>query len=308
MKTNAPFAGRSIAALCSVLAVILSGVLIITSASLTAQQSDDADKKLKNRSLFWNPPNVDSPIRSASSSPPCVLGNVLEKAGARTNELVTDLQNFTAEEKISFRASDREGSVLDSGSESFDYVVTLKHAQGHPVVEESRKPTHGSSLSNTPTQDTGVPEMVLMFLPELQGDYEMKCEGAAEWEGRPTWVVYFQQRKDKPGRTFSFVVGDTVHTARLKGHAWIAADSGEVVHLEMGLMEAIPAYKLRQWYLAISYVPVRFPTHDVEIWLPQIADSFSDFGDHRSIVFHTFTNFILFWTDTDLKIAKPKDH
>ena len=308
MKTIPHSAGLSIAALCSVLTLILSGVLIIPCASLMAQQSDDADKKLKNRNLSWNPPNVDSPIRSANTSPPCVLADVLEKAGARTNELTTDLQNFTAQEKIAYRTSDREGFVMDSGSETFDYVVVFQRVQGTPVVEESRKPARGDSVSSIAGGERGLAEIVLMFLPNMQSDYEMKCEGGADWKGQRTWVVHFQQRRDKPARTSSFTDSGAVYPIKLKGHAWISVDSGEVVHLEAGLMEEIPVTKVHQWYVAMDYLPVKFPTHDVTIWLPQMADSYYDFGDHRTVVFHTFTNFILFWTDTDLKIGKPKDH
>ena len=308
MKTNSTFAGLTITGLCAIFTPILSAALLMTSSSLLDQQSDDADKKLKNRSLSWSPPNVDSSIRSAGSSPPCVLANVLENAGARTNELVTDLQNFTAQEKIAYRTSDREGFALDGGSESFDYVVVFPHAQGTPIVEESRKPMRGDSPSSIADGERGLAEIVLMFLPSLQSDYEMKCEGGAEWKGQRTWVVHFQQRPDKPSRTSSFTDRGIVYPTKLKGHAWISADSGEVVHLEAGLMEEIPITKVHQWYVAIDYVPVKFPTHDVTIWLPQIADSYYDFGDHRTIVYHTFTNFILFWTQTDLKIAKPKDH
>lgn len=308
MKIKSTFAGLTITTLCAILTPVLFFGLLMTSACLHAQQSDDADKKLKNRSLSWNPPNVDSPIRSAGSSPPCVLANVLAQAGARTNELVTDLQNFTAQEKIAYRSSGREGFVLDGGSESFDYVVVFPHAQGTPIVEESRKPTRGDSESSIAGGERGLAEIVLMFLPNLQSDYEMKCEGSAEWKGQRTWVIHFQQRQDRPSRTSSFTDRGIVYPTKLKGHAWISADSGEVVHLEAGLMEVIPVTKVHQWYVAIDYVPVKFPTHDVTIWLPQIADSYYDFGDHNTIVFHTFTNFILFWTETDLKIAKPKDH
>lgn len=239
MKTILHSAGLSIAALCLVLTLILPGLLIITCASLIAQQSDDADKKLKNRNLTWNPPNVDSPIRSANSSPPCVLADVLEQAGARANELATDLQNFTAQEKIAYRTSDREGFVMDGGSETFDYVVVFQHVQGTPVVEESRKPVRGDSVSSMAGGERGLAEIVLMFLPSLQGDYEMKCEGGAEWKGQRTWVVHFQQRRDKPARTSSFTDRGAVYPIKLKGHAWISADTGEVVHLEAGLMEEI---------------------------------------------------------------------
>jgi hypothetical protein len=134
----------------------------------------------------------------------------------------------------------------------------------------------------------------------------MRCEGATEWKGQRTWVVHFQQRPDKPGRTFSFRFRNTVYPARLKGNAWITADSGEVVHLETSLMEGIPPVKVYQWNLAIDYVPVQFRTRDVRIWLPEIANSYYDFGDHRAIIYHTFTDFLLFSIQTDQKIDKPK--
>lgn len=148
--------------------------------------------------------------------------------------------------------------------------------------------------------------MALMFLPSMQGDYEMICEGAAEWEGQSAWVVHFRQRSDKPSRTFSFQLGNDLFHAGLKGHAWIGADSGQVLHLETGLMEGIPAAKVVEWYLAADYVPVQFQTPHVQLWLPQTADSYLDFGEHRTLIFHTFTNFMLFSIQTEQKIQKPK--
>jgi hypothetical protein len=296
----------AIAALCAVLKPMLAATLLITTGSLIAQQPGGTEKKPKSRSLTWDPPNIDSPVRSANSSPPCVLADVLGKVGARTNELVTDLQNFTAEEKIAYATSGIEGFFLDRGSEKFDYVVSLSHAEGIPVVQENRNPARGSDPSVVATVDRGLPEMALMFLPNMQDDYEMKCEGISEWKGQPTWVVHFQQRLDKPSRTFSLHGESDVYPAPLKGHAWIAPDSGEVLHLETGLMKEIPVTKVHHWYVAIDYGPVQFPARDVRIWLPQIAESYYDFGDHRIVIYHAFTNFMLFWTQTDLKIGKPK--
>jgi hypothetical protein len=287
----------------SALALIVLSAPILLAA---VPQSPDAARKLKNRSPHWSPPALDSPVRATSSTPPCALANVLEQAAASTSELVTNLQNFTAQEKVTYQSIDRQGFVLEAGSEAYNYVVIFQHAPGKPVVEESRNPTHGSTLSSVAGQSRGLPELVLMFLPNIQDDYEMKCEGSTDWEGRRTWVVHFQQRPDKPSRTFSFDSWITTYSASLKGHAWIAADSGEVVHLETGLMRPIPATQMHQWSLSIDYAPVRFRTRDVSIWLPEFADAYYDFGDHRTIVYHTFTDFMLFSTQIEQKIEKPK--
>jgi len=289
-----------------VLTSILMPALPMTPASLAAPQSGDTEKKLKNRSLSWSPPALDSPVHSLASSSPCDLAKVLKQAAMRESEQVANLQNFTAQEKIEYRTSDVENIVRDSGSETFDYIVVFQQSPGGMVFEEKRNPKHGSGVSDAATQDMGLPEMVLIFLTNMQDDYEMSCEGAVEWHGQLTWVVRFQQRKDKPSRTYSYRVDNVVYPARLRGRAWIASETGEVIHMETGLMEGVPAVRVRNSYLAIDYAPVQFKTQPVKIWLPKLVDSFHDFGDHRTIIFHTFTDFLLFSVHTDQKIEKPK--
>lgn len=289
-----------------VLAGISTCALLVPPHSLAAQQSGDVEKKLKNRSLHWSPPALDSQVQGISSSPPCALSKVLEQAGGRAVEMITNLQNFTAQEKIQYQTSDLQNFVKDFGSETFEYVVVFGPLQKGLVVQENRNPTRGSKLSPVATQDAGLPEMLLIFLPKMQQDYEMSCEGTVEWNGQPAWVVRFQQRPDKPSRTFSFRVDKSVYPAGLEGRAWIASDSGEIVHMETGLMKEVPAVKVRHWYLSIDYAPVQFQSQSVKIWLPQTVDGYCDYGDHRTIVYHTFTDFLLFSVQTDQKIEKPK--
>jgi VWFA-related protein len=266
----------------------------------------DTEKKAKNTALRWNPPALDSAVDSLVSSTPCDVARVLEQAAVRESEQVTNLQNFTAEEKIEYRTSDVQNFIQDSGSESFDYIVVFQQSPGGLLFQEKRNPRHGSSLSPAATQDMGLPEMVLIFLPNMQDDYEMSCEGAVEWDGQLAWLVHFQQRSDKPSRTYSFRVDGVVYPVGLKGRAWIAADSGQVLHMETSLVEGVPAAKVHRSYLSIDYAPVQFQTQPVRIWLPKLVHGYWDFGDRRTIVHHTFSDFMLFSVQTDQKIEKPK--
>jgi VWFA-related protein len=271
-----------------------------------SEHASPADKKLSNRSLNWAPPLVDAPFRTGVSSPSCVLSDVLEQAATRASELYTSLQSFSAQEKIEYQASDHMGYVKDARTGMFDYVVVFQQTPAGTTVRESRQPNHGSHLLTAFTEDIGLPEMALMFLPEIQGDYEMRCEGTAEWNGQRAQLVHFVHRKDKPSRTLSFRDRKgAVYPARLKGRAWIAADSGEVLHMESSLMEEIPKAKVRHWYLSITYAPVQFHTQGVRMLLPQTVDAYCDFEDHRTIAYHTFTNFMLFSVRTDQAIEKP---
>jgi hypothetical protein len=285
----------------------LASALLTTSRALPAQVPEGAGNNLKNRSLKWVPPQVDAPLGSRVSSRPCVLSDVLQQAGARANELYASLESFSAQERIEYQAWDHMGYLQDARAGTFDYVVLFQLTLGGTTVEESRRPEHGSPLLVVFTQEIGLPEMALMFLPEMQDEYEMSCEGLVEWNGRRTQVVHFLHRKDKPSHTLSFRNSTgAVYPAKLKGRAWIAADSGEVMHMELSLMEEIPQVKVRRWYLSIKYAPVQFHTQNVRMLLPQTVDAYCDFEDHRTIVYHTFSDFLLFSVQIDQKTEKPK--
>jgi VWFA-related protein len=275
------------------------------------RKGKDSEEALKNKSVFWYPPDVDAPLRSRRSSPPCPLSSVLEQAGARADDLVSNLQNFTAQEKIEYKMLGNMSLVLEDGTGTFDYTVAFEQRPKGLAVQESRTPERGSRAFPASSQDIGLPELALIFLSNFQDDYEMKCEGAAEWNGQPAWVVHFQQRKDRPSHTASFSAKGVAYPAKLKGRAWIAQDfsddAGEVVHLETKLMEPVPAANVRYMYLSIDYAPVQFRTQNVKVWLPQAVDVYGDFGDHRTIVYHTFTDFLLFSVRTDQVDEKPKD-
>jgi VWFA-related protein len=81
-----------------------------------APRAKYAEKNPKSNSMLWDPPKVDAPLRSLSSSSPCLLSHVLEQASDRAEELVANLQNFTAQEKIEYRLFRNVTDLLDSGT------------------------------------------------------------------------------------------------------------------------------------------------------------------------------------------------
>ncbi len=272
-----------------------------------AHQSQSAEKKPKSRILSWAPPNVDGPLRPRGlSSAPCVLSDALKRAGARANELITNLQNFTAQENIEYKALNSNGTPRDVGAGTFDYVVIFEQGPRGTSVQESRSPARGSHAFPASSRDVGLPDLALIFLPEMQDDYEMSCEGTTKWNGQPAWVVHFQQRRDRASHTVSFHDQSGVYPALLKGRAWIAPDSGEVMHLETGMMEGVAPMHVRDWYLSIDYAPVQFRTQNVSIWLPRDVDAYCEFDDYRTITYHTFGSFMLFSVHTDQEIQKPQ--
>jgi hypothetical protein len=282
-----------------------SGVRAAASAKQQSQESQDAAKKIKDRSMAWEPPNLDKPVRGVSASPPCNAADVLKQAAARAEELAGNVPNFTADERIQYRALDLMGEVVDAATGTFEYLALFVPEGGGWAVQETRTPLKGTKVFPASAQDVGLPELAFIFLPRYQGDFEMNCEGTAPWNGQAAWVMHFQQRPDKPAEMFS--VPGTKYRLKLKGRAWLAADSGEVLHLETGTLEPISAMGMRSWWLSINYGPVQFARQNTLMWLPQTVDAYVEFDNFRTMIYHTFADFMMFSVHTRQDGQKPAE-
>jgi len=255
--------------------------------------------------LHWDPPQVDAPVPSLSEALPCALPNVLKQAGERAQELVDHLQNFDAHEQIRYEQNDSVGMPEMYWAANFAYLVDFGEQSGHKL-RETRTPLAGTYDPRlSAIVDTGLPALALIFYPALQGDYEMHCKGLAQWNGQLAWVVYFQQIKGKRPRTVSMATARNVYPVSLKGRAWIAADSGQVVHLETNLMSGIVELELQTSAVSVDYAPVTFQSQNVQIWLPQSALVYTEYFKSSTIIQHTFSDFRLFSVQTQQVIQKP---
>ena len=253
----------------------------------------------------WNPPDVDASLPSISAVPPCALEGVLKKAGERAEELGDHLQNFDAQEQVRFEQTDPQGMGELSMAAKFDYLVDFGERSGHRL-HETRTFVAGSGDADLGAfVDVGLPAFALIFHPALQGDYDMRCEGLVQWSGRPAWVVYFEQTKRKHPRTVSMGTSSGAYPVGVKGRAWIAAGSGQIMHMETNLVNGLAALELRSNAVSVDYAPVKFHSQNVEVWLPQSAVVYTEYFRRRTIIQHTFSDFQLFSVGTQQVIQKP---
>ena len=302
--TRNRFASRSADVVLFSTIALLATFAVVNSLPAGALQG----KQKKPPPLQWNPPQVDAPIPSISATPPCPLSDVLKLASDRTAELIEHLQNFDAHEQIRYLETDDLGLPVQAIGEKFDYLVDFGPQPGALKVQETRTPLTGSDDSHLSTiVDKGLPVLALIFYPTLQGDYEMRCEGFTQWNSRPAWVIYFRQVDGMRPRTLSMTSAVSTFPVSLKGRAWIAVDSGEVMHLETNLVKGIPIIDLHANAVSIDYAPVAFPSRNLELWLPKSAVAYTDYSKRRTIIEHTFSDFQLFSVDTQQVIGKPKE-
>jgi hypothetical protein len=252
----------------------------------------------------WVPPDIDHAKLSVDAGAACSLPDVLDRAGRRVQELVANLDRFTATEFVEHQSVSGAGKLAKVKARKFDYVVSIGPSPGgYFSVQEYRSRVPNAEQFPDQIATEGTPSLVLVFHPTYARDFDMKCEGLGAWQGHPAWQVRFEQRRDRVNRMSNVVVKNKMYSVRLRGRAWILADSYQVARLETDLADTIPAIKLRLEHMNVEYRPVTFPERRAELWLPASAELFLDFADRRFYRKHSFTNFTLFSVDVNQQLA-----
>jgi hypothetical protein len=243
----------------------------------------------------WAPPDIDTMQPPITESANCSLLDVVSQAGVRVEELVHNLDRFSATEVIQHQPVNRSGKLKSPEIQKYNYVYSMKEASdGYMISEENRDMTKYPNGFPDHVATLGSPGLVLVFHPNYVGDFSMTCAGVGDWHGQPAWQIRFEELPDRPHRMSDLVMYGKSYDLRLRGIAWILKDSYQVAHLEFDLAEVIPKIHLRLDHQIIEYLPVSFPESDTTIWLPSSAELYMDFRGHRFYRRHTYTNFKLF--------------
>jgi Tfp pilus assembly protein PilF len=256
----------------------------------------------------WAPPDVDAVKPFVISGAVCPLAKVLEAAGKNAEELVANLQEFSATEEYQAIEIKRDGQLERPAARAFNYMVFIDKASPESFqVQELRN--EGISPADFPGRlaDMGVPVLALAFHPMIQGDLDWTCEGLGKWNERPAWVVRFQQRRDRPSVLSTFITPSHEYTLDLKGRAWVSENGGQVLHLETDLVKELQPLDLKRQHFVIDYELVSFSSHNMDLWLPASVDAYIQYQGHFLHHYHHFKDFKLFWVGSTQKISRPKN-
>lgn len=257
----------------------------------------------------WLPPDVDENVPPVEPGTACSLDEVIQKAGKRVEEFVTNVDRFAANESLRHESINKWGSANFSETRRFKYVVSIEqYRPGYFDVIEYRSNEYSPAEFPDGIETRGLPSMALIFHPTNAGNFAMICEGLGQWNGTPVWQVHFRQRPDKPNTIRAYRIGENgpSYTVALRGRAWIAADSYQIVRMETDLVSTLPEIRLFADHTVVEYGPVRFKTRNVELWLPRSAEMYSDWRGKRMHRRHSFSNYILFSVDEKESISEPK--
>jgi tetratricopeptide (TPR) repeat protein len=257
----------------------------------------------------WLPPDIDERVPPVEAGVPCALNDVVQNAGKRVEEFMHNVDHFTATESLFHESVNDWGFPAPAETRKFEYVVSIEEIRpGILNVSEYRDGAMSYEKFPAGVATLGLPSLVLIFHPFNAVNYDMSCEGLAHWNGGLAWQVHFRQRPDRPARDRRFRLGrsGSAYTVGLKGRAWIAADTFQIVRLETDLVAPLPEIRLFADRTAIEYSAVHFRKQNVDMWLPQSAEVFSDVRGRRFHRRHSFSDYLLFSVDDRQRISVPK--
>ena len=278
----------------------------------TASASASSEPAVATSALLpsnWLPPDIDERVPPVEPGVACNLEEVIEKSGKRIQEFVANVDQYTATEAVSHESINKWGFASHPIKFDFDYLVSIKQNRlGLLTVDEYRDSHYLPAKFPDGIATTGLPALVLIFHPNYVQNFKISCEGLARSKGGPAWQMYFRQRPDKPNtiRTYQIGAEGQAYPVALKGRAWIAADSFQIVRLETDLIDPLPQIRLVADHAAIEYGPVHFQSRNLDMWLPQNAEVHYDWRGRRSHRRHSFRNYLLFSVDDNQRISAPK--
>jgi tetratricopeptide (TPR) repeat protein len=255
------------------------------------------------------PRRIDETVSEVAVDVPCSLPTILQGAGHRAEQLLNTLQKFDASERVEHYKLNAAGVPGAADVRNFDYVVSVSHdAQGGFQLQEYRN----GGIVRAQQFPSGIitenlSEHGLIFHPLLASGFHFTCEGLGEWKGHPTWLVHFEEKPNQLNPFRWYVIDGFRYPVQLTGRAWLDARTYQVVRLESDLLKPVEKIRLMREHISIEYASVHFRTRSEQLWLPQSADLYVEFGGHRFYRRHTFTNFKIFSTDTTQEIRTPRE-
>jgi tetratricopeptide (TPR) repeat protein len=249
------------------------------------------------------PPDIDAAVPPVINGA-CPLTAILKEASGRTLDLIESLQRFSANERIEQIDIDKNGKRRHSTAEEMNYVVQIeRNSYGYPSVQEYR--SGSTSPQRISVMDSGTAAFALIFHPSHIENFDFRCEGLTELQGSTAWQVHFEESAD-PNKAFTAIhVGGSVYLPKFKGRAWITTSSYDVLRIETDLVAPIPNINLQREHQVINYAPVKFPTRQVRLWLPESTSLYIAYRGRRYERVHRYSQFQVFSVDSAEAVKEP---
>jgi hypothetical protein len=271
-------------------------------------ESSPPRQSVRTASDGWVPPDIDTVQPPVANATGCSLPDVVWKTGTRIESFFDNLNRVTAIETIQHQTVSRSGALRSPQIHKINYAALVQRMPGGYLnLEESRgRDLRDSGVSSDDISSAGVFAFAVIFHPSYSHGYLMTCEGLGMWQGQPVWQVRFEERPDNTHHVSVLTVKGKTYYLRVRGRAWILADSYQLARLETDLVQTIPEIRLRFQHEVIEYSLVSLSSTGA-VMLPLGAEIYMEFAGHRFYRRHSYTDFQVFSVKVHEEFGKVRE-
>jgi hypothetical protein len=244
------------------------------------------------------------------------LHDLLDKVGARADDLLRKLPNLTSDEAVTetqrkdpsaMRNCAGEGCAhlasVSTGqrNQKFNYMIlTRTRENGALEVSEYRSGRNGKPLTNGMPQPyfQGFITTWLVFSSSNQAESRYRFLGEQKTDGHDTFVIGFAQIAGSVEQPARYVTETESIPTLFQGIAWVDQSDFRIVRLRTDLLAPRPDSQLLQQTSNIVFGPVHIASHDEELWLPHSVDAEMEANGQVLEEQHEYSKYRLFQTES----------
>ena len=252
----------------------------------------------------WIPAGLDDEQPMVKQVDACPLERILQETSRSVGQFFNNIGNFAATETLMHQQLDKLGQPTAEEVRKYEYLAFLR--RGAFAFDEYRNGSLDLEQFPAHIATLGMSGLEVVFHYTLRDNYQFTCVGLGQMYAKPAWIVYFQQKPDRPSLLQSFQVDGISRSIDVKGRAWISADRYQILQIETDLVKPVPAVHLSAEREFVEYRPIQFNVPSVELWLPANVEIYLEFRGRRYRRIDTFSDYKMYSVETRQIIEPPK--
>jgi hypothetical protein len=238
-----------------------------------------------------------------------LLASLLVKTGERVQAFFRDFSDTSSKEYVLLQKLRYSGSIDESTSRDFYYLIVYHPNEKGPILEEYRTDMKNHAVGQDAIpgffMTSGYACLSLYFHPSNRQGLRFRYLGKQNSESR-AHVLAFAEKLEMTNYMIQYKDSITGKSTRLplQGFAWIDSDTYQILRLRINLQSTGKQSLLSEQTTDVHYSENHIGT--AQLWLPRevIVTTIYNGRTYRNL--HRYSDYHLFAVKSDFKIDQPK--
>jgi hypothetical protein len=237
------------------------------------------------------------------------LASLLAKTGDRVQAFFRDFSDTSSKEYVLLQRLRYSGSIDESTSRDYYYLIVYHPNEKGPVLEEYRTDMKNRAVGEDAVggyfMTSGYACLSLYFHPKHRQGLRFRYLGTQN-SGSRAHVLAFAEKLEMTNYLIQYKDSISGKSTRLplQGFAWIDPDTHQILRLRINLQATGRQSLLTEQITDVHFSETRIGA--AQLWLPREVIVTTIYGGRTYRNLHRYSDYHLFAVKSDFKIDQPK--